>query len=161
MSETLVTSKTSENSFGSWLLWALGIRRPRADADYGEALLRYRSWSTWPVSIMSMAVFLLIAVKISILIGALTSTFNSLSPEAVVLEYSLNTPIPEILAITMFGIIAEVLHAVPLWLMIPLWLMWFLAFVVDFIVCAVLATPKGKWWKTHWGGIITAILTIP
>lgn len=147
--------------FFTLLLWALGIRRLEADSEYGEALARYRSWSTWPVSIMSIAVFILIAVKISLMVTGFIYAFTALNPEDVVMQYSLDTPVQEIILRSMTSIALEVAHSVPLWHTIPLVIMWLLAFVLDFIVSATLAENKGKWWKTHWGGIITALITIP
>lgn len=150
-----------KRGFGAWLLWALGIRRPSADSDYGPKLAAYRRWSTWPVTLMSIAVFILIAVKISLAMTAFITTFNSLDPETVVTQYELNTPVTVIIVNVMTELVMAVLHSIPWYIQYPLLVMWLLAFVIDFIVAATLANNKKQWWKTHWGGIITAIITIP
>lgn len=110
---------------------------------------------------MSLIVFVLIAVKLYLLMSAFINAFNALDPESVVNQYSLSTPIEEIVAGSMMGIAQELMHAVPLALTLPLLVLWLLAFVIDFIVAATLADNKKLWWKRHWGGIITALVTIP
>ncbi len=158
---TVQLHSAPKNRFWTWFLWALGIRTPSSDSEYGEKLAAYRRWSSLPVLIMSMSVFVLIAVKIYFVMSTFINAFNSLDAEAVVAQYNLSTPVEEIVLGSMMGIIQEVLHAVPLWLYIPLIILWLLAFVVDFIVAATLAQDKKLWWKRHWGGIITALVTIP
>lgn len=158
---TVPTSGSKKSGVGTWILWALGIRTPRADSEYGERLANYRRWSGLPVSIMSMAVFLLIIVKLVMVFTAFFAAFNELDPEAIVLQYSLSTPVETIVIGVMAELFLAVWGAFPLYLHIPLILMWLLAFVVDFIVAATLAENKKLWWKRHWGGIITAIITIP
>jgi len=111
--------------------------------------------------VMSIGVFALIAVKIYLVMSTFLNAFNSLDPEAVVNAHSLSTPVHEIVMSTMLSIANEVMHAVPLALTIPLLILWLLAFVIDFIVAATLANNKKLWWKRHWGGIITALITIP
>jgi hypothetical protein len=110
---------------------------------------------------MSIGVFALIAVKLYLIMSTFLNAFNNLDPETVVNQYSLSTPVEEIVMSSMFSIANEVMHAVPLALTIPLLILWLLAFVIDFIVAASLANDKKLWWKRHWGGVITALITIP
>jgi len=159
---TAVTPVTPQkNRFWVWFLWALGVRTPSSDSEYGEKLAAYRRWSSIPVMVMSLAVFVLIGVKIFIVMSAFIGAFNALDPEVVVTQYNLNTPVEQIVLNSMGGIIQEVLHAVPLGLHIPLIILWLLAFVIDFVIAATLAENKKLWWKRHWGGIVTALVTIP
>lgn len=150
-----------KNRFWLWVLWALGARTPSSDSEYGERLARYRRWSSLPVMVMSIGVFTLIAVKIYLVISAFLNAFNSLDPETAVNSHSLSTPVHELVMTSLLSIAHEVMHAVPLALTIPLLILWLLAFVVDFIVAATLANNKKLWWKRHWGGVITALITIP
>lgn len=146
---------------GRWVLWALGIRTPGADAIYGEKLANYRKWSSIPVAAMSIAVFVLIIGKIYFAVQAITAVMSTFNEETVVAQYLSGISEADIIADFLSRLAESVLHASPLWLMIPLVTFWLLAFVVDFIVAAVLAEPKGLWWRRHWGGIITAIVTLP
>lgn len=155
------TKPAQKNRFWLWVLWALGVRTPASDAEYGKALARYRSWSSIPVLVMSLAVFALIALKITLVMSAFISAFNSQDLEAVVGSYELSTPVEQIILLTMLDLVQQAAHAFPLYLHIPLIVLWLLAFVVDFIVAATLAENKALWWKRHWGGIITALITIP
>ena len=157
--EEIVTKP--RNRFGLWFLWALGVRTLSSDSEYGERLANYRKWSTIPVITMSITVFVLIAVKITLAMIAFVNAFNALDPETVIAQHDLNTPVITIVAGTMGTILTAVLHSFPLYLEIPLILLWLLAFVVDFIVAAVLAENKKLWWRRHWGGIVTALFTIP
>lgn len=144
-----------------WILWALGIRSPGADAEYGERLARYRRWSSVPVATMSIAVFFLIFGKIYFAYLAIKATMETFNEDTVVAQYLGGMSEGDIIADFMGRMADSVLHASPLWLQIPLLILWLLAFVIDFIVAATLATNKKKWWRKHWGGIITAIVTLP
>jgi len=140
----------------------VGIRSPRAEREFGERLYRYRLWSRWPVTIMSMAAFVLVVLKI--ILGAVTffHTWYGLDPTKVVLSYDLSTPVVDIILDQMKHIFFTVMFSVgPIWLAAPLTVCWALAFVADFIICASLAQQRRRWWTTHWGGIITAIITVP
>lgn len=144
-----------------WILWALGIRTPGADAEYGEKLARYRRWSSLPVAIMSMAVFVLILGKIYYAYLAIKATLDTFNEATVVAQYMGGMSESDIILDFMGRMADSVLHASPLWLQLPLLVLWLLAFVIDFIVAATLATNKKRWWRKHWGGIITAFVTLP
>jgi hypothetical protein len=144
-----------------WILWALGIRTPGADAEYGETLARYRKWSSLPVAVMSMAVFILIFGKIYYAYLAIKATMETFNEATVVAQYLGGMSEGDIILDFMGRMADSVLHASPLWLQLPLLILWLLAFVIDFIVAASLATNKKRWWRKHWGGIITAIVTLP
>lgn len=161
MSNIAPTVEKPKRRFWSLFLWALGIRKLGADNEYGPALAHYRRWSRWPVSVLSILVFVLIATKLTIVVSAFMAAFQQLDPQTVVMQHSLHVPTMEIIMSTMTGLMGAVIHAIPFWLTITLWLSWLLAFVVDFIVCAVLATHKNLWWKRHWAGLITTIITFP
>lgn len=158
LEETVVKPR---RRFWTLLLWALGVRQLKADDEYGASLARYRRYSSWPVSIMSVAVFILIAVKITLITTAFITAFHALNPATVVMQHSLGAPVQEIVTSTMFGLMGSIIGVVPLWLTIVLWVLWTLVFVLDFTISATLADDKGKWWKRHWAGILTALITFP
>lgn len=150
-----------KSGFGTWFLWALGVRTPQSDSEYGEKLVKYRKWSSKPVTIASILVFVLIAVKLVLVFNAFFTAFNNLDAERIVLQHGLSTPVVTIVIGVFAEILGAVLHAVPWFVTAPLIILWLAAFVIDFIVAATLAENKKLWWKRHWGGIITALITIP
>lgn len=158
---TDLTKAKSKSRFWTWVLWAVGIRTASSDSEYGEKLTNYRKWSTTPVIIMSMGVFVLIAIKLTIAMTAFFEAFNALNPESVVSQHDLGTPVLQIVMSSMSGVLTAVVSSIPLWVELPLIILWLLAFVVDFIVAASLANNKKLWWKRHWGGVVTALVTIP
>lgn len=144
-----------------WLLWIFGVRTPESEAAYGEKLIAYRRWSAIPVSAMSIGVFVLILLKLWFAFQAIMFALSGFNEETVVAQYMAGESKGDIIAGFMTGLAESVLHASPIWLQIPLLTLWLLAFVVDFIICATLATNKANWWRNHWAGILTAFITIP
>lgn len=154
--------KTREpGSRRKWILWSLGVRTPTADSEYGERLARYRRWSSIPVAVMSIAVFFLILVKIGFAIVAIQGTLATFNEATVVAQYFSGMSEGAIIMDFMTRLANSVMRATPLPFQLVLLVLWLFAFVIDFIVAATLAEGKRIWWKRHWGGIITAIVTIP
>lgn len=151
----------SRTPFWKLFLWAVGIRLVSVDSEYGLKLQKYRKYTALPITVMSTSLFLLIAVKIVLVLATLVHTFLLVDPEVAVGQHNLSTPVLEIIVSEIVSAFFATMSSIPWFFHWPLIAIWFLAFVVDFAVAATLAENKKRWWKTHWGGILAALFTIP